>query len=242
MGDLGPEIASPKDQNALLFDSLPAFLPNVVLPKNIDHEALATAAIAQLETLEELDLEENVIWRDLCAFTGTFRTFYGAHRVQSVWKKLCRTQQPIAFRPMAGTSEIVRAGDQFSWVQMAYTFECRGYPETKCSGFIGLVPDPMSSRWRIWMLTTLLEELKGFPSPDKPAAEPHTNEVRFDCQLPNGIKRNGSFDCVVVGAGFSGLAIAGRLHAMGIKTLILERNPQIGDNWKNRYDSARCKS
>ena len=92
------------------------------------------------------------------------------------------------------------------------------------------------------MLTTLLEELKGFPSPDKPAAESPTNEVGFDCQLPNGIKRNDTFDCVVVGAGFSGLAIAGRLHAMGIKCVILEKNPQIGDNWKNRYDSARCKS
>lgn len=40
---------------------------------------------------------------------------------------------------------------------------------------------------------------------------------------------------LVVGGGQSGLNITARLKCMGIDTLIVERNPNIGDNWRNRY-------
>ena len=36
---------------------------------------------------------------------------------------------------------------------------------------------------------------------------------------------------------YSGLGIAARLKALGVESVILERNAQIGDNWGNRYDS-----
>lgn len=49
-----------------------------------------------------------------------------------------------------------------------------------------------------------------------------------------------SFGCVVVGAGFAGLSVAGRLKAMGIRSVTLEQNPDVGDNWLNRYESMRC--
>ncbi|KAJ9603149.1 hypothetical protein H2200_012444 [Cladophialophora chaetospira] len=254
MGSLGPEHLSMKDQNALLFDSLPAYLPNIILPETYDLEALASDAVIRLENLEPSDLAEDVVWRDLCALTGTFRTFYGSINVHSVWKKLFRVHRPHLFKPVLGASEIFRAGKRSSWVQISYTFECRGNPETRCSGFIGLIPDLISSTWKIWLFTTLLEELKGFPSPDKPAFQPQANGLsdgshasnRFTSgkipnNLPHHLKKKESFDCVVVGAGFSGLAIAGRLHAMGISVLTVEKNPEVGDNWKNRYDSARCK-
>lgn len=40
---------------------------------------------------------------------------------------------------------------------------------------------------------------------------------------------------LVVGGGQSGLNIATRLKCMGVDTLIVERNSNIGDNWRNRY-------
>lgn len=37
------------------------------------------------------------------------------------------------------------------------------------------------------------------------------------------------------GAGQGGLTSAARLHQLGVPTLIIDRNPRIGDNWRNRY-------
>ena len=40
---------------------------------------------------------------------------------------------------------------------------------------------------------------------------------------------------VVVGAGHNGLSIAARLCRLGVRTLVLEQNPRVGDNWRTRY-------
>lgn len=39
------------------------------------------------------------------------------------------------------------------------------------------------------------------------------------------------------GAGHSGLFIATRLKALGIKSVVVDRCSRIGDSWRNRYDS-----
>lgn len=40
---------------------------------------------------------------------------------------------------------------------------------------------------------------------------------------------------LIIGGGQNGLMIAARLNALGIPNLIVEKNPNIGDNWANRY-------
>lgn len=42
-------------------------------------------------------------------------------------------------------------------------------------------------------------------------------------------------NCVPIGAGQGGLTVAARLKQLGVNTLIIDRNPRIGDNWRNRY-------
>ena len=37
------------------------------------------------------------------------------------------------------------------------------------------------------------------------------------------------------GAGQEGLAMAARLKQLKLETLIIDRNPRLGDNWRNRY-------
>lgn len=49
------------------------------------------------------------------------------------------------------------------------------------------------------------------------------------------------FDCVIIGAGQAGLCVAGRLKALGVSFVVLEEYPEVGDNWKMRYDSCSCK-
>ncbi|KAL1685891.1 hypothetical protein GGG16DRAFT_118415 [Schizophyllum commune] len=42
---------------------------------------------------------------------------------------------------------------------------------------------------------------------------------------------------VIVGGGHSGLNVAARLKALGVNSLILEKNSRVGDNWRGRYES-----
>lgn len=42
---------------------------------------------------------------------------------------------------------------------------------------------------------------------------------------------------LVVGAGQAGLSIAARLNQLGVDTLIVDRRPRVGDNWRTRYHS-----
>lgn len=92
------------------------------------------------------------------------------------------------------------------------------------------------------MLRTVLEQLEGCED---------VEGLSVASQLSNGVNGhqnhalngvNGSakhFDCVVVGAGQAGLGTAGRLQALGVSYVVLDKHAQIGDNWMTRYDSAR---
>ncbi|KAK6530491.1 hypothetical protein TWF694_003842 [Orbilia ellipsospora] len=42
---------------------------------------------------------------------------------------------------------------------------------------------------------------------------------------------------LIIGAGQSGLTVAARLTQLNIPTLVIDKNPRIGDNWRNRYHS-----
>jgi putative flavoprotein involved in K+ transport len=42
---------------------------------------------------------------------------------------------------------------------------------------------------------------------------------------------------LVVGGGQAGLSIAARLGQLGVDTLIVDRHPRVGDNWRKRYHS-----
>ncbi|KAL9079810.1 MAG: hypothetical protein Q9157_001319 [Trypethelium eluteriae] len=58
--------------------------------------------------------------------------------------------------------------------------------------------------------------------------------------LTEAIDSNLSFGCVVVGGGQAGLATGGRLQALGISYVILDKHKDVGDSWNARYDSTRC--
>ena len=49
----------------------------------------------------------------------------------------------------------------------------------------------------------------------------------------------GRFDVLVIGAGQAGLSVGYYLAGTGLRFLILDGNPRIGDAWRNRWDSLR---
>ncbi len=95
---------------------------------------------------------------------------------------------------------------------------------------------------KAWTLLTALEELKGHEE-QTGKLRPMGHSYSRDFAGPNWLdlrKKSAQYDdreptVLVVGGGQAGLSIAARLTQRGIDTLIVDRWPRIGDNWRRRY-------
>ncbi len=83
-------------------------------------------------------------------------------------------------------------------------------------------------------MRTILEQLHG--QRDVDVLEP----VSGKSGMMNGELAEKHFDCVIIGGGQAGLSTAGRMKALGISYVVLDKHKRVGDNWKTRYGSARC--
>lgn len=142
--------------------------------------------------------------------------------------------------------KVVRLPQGSTWVEARYSFECEAVPETRCTTIISLVKDGEGEEreWKIWVIRTVLEGLKGVGSVDElQLAERIENLTNghVNGQM-NGHREEKPFECVVIGGGLAGLSTGGRLKALGVKYVVVDKNENVGDNWKLRYGSARCES
>lgn len=132
---------------------------------------------------------------------------------------------------------MVRLPQGSAWIDARYSFETE---YSSCSAIVQLVLDE-EGEWRVWVLRTVLEGLKSVPSVDE--LEPVSEEVRSSNGAGKGKGDDEeSFEAVVIGGGLAGLSTAGRLKALGVKYVLVDKNENVGDNWKLRYGSARCES
>ncbi|MDI1486298.1 MAG: hypothetical protein OHK93_005525 [Ramalina farinacea] len=107
-------------------------------------------------------------------------------------------------------------------------------------GMIKLLPD--DNGWKAYTLFTVLQELKGH--------EETVGEKRTSGSDPSGHSKKNwqekriaeenledGFDpaVLIVGSGQGGLTVGARLKQLGVDAVIIDRNPRIGDNWRNRY-------
>ncbi|KAK2739782.1 hypothetical protein FQN57_006479 [Myotisia sp. PD_48] len=220
-----------------IINSLPGSLPTAPIDEDTDPVTVASAYVSNLSQLSAADLTENALWRDQFALTGNSRTFHTPDQILTAWNDTGAVHKPSDFKPIPNSERVVRLGSESAWVEARYSFKTNGSPITYCSGFISLTPDGKGG-WRIWLLRTMLERLDGQPDVDTL----ETKEQRVASGQNGHDKRDASetdFECIVVGAGQGGLGAAGRLQSQGISTLLIERNPKVGDNWMFRYESAK---
>ena len=84
--------------------------------------------------------------------------------------------------------------------------------------------------WKIWNLCTRLESLD--------------LQAEDECLLQAaGRSLDGpktlETDVFIIGGGNAAAALAVRLKAVGVDSIIAERNAQVGDNWARRYDCMK---
>ncbi|KAJ3825791.1 hypothetical protein EV361DRAFT_916705 [Lentinula raphanica] len=232
--------------------SLPSGFPlptldrlGATLPPNIDSkdivskwfEAFSQAAESNnVEALMSLFIAESY-WRDILALTWNFRTFIGSDQIDQFLQDRLSVSKPRAFKLRDDYLGLQLPYPDLAWIGFLFDFEVGDIG--KASGVGRLVPQA-DGTWKAHTIFTQLEELKKFP--EKVGA---TRESRMDHGLWSAQRqRDMAFEdkeptVLIVGAGQSGLAVAARLKMLGVSALIIEKNPRVGDNWRNRY-KALC--
>jgi putative flavoprotein involved in K+ transport len=197
--------------------------------------ALAAGDSAALKGLFHADSH----WRDLLALTWSIRTVGGADAIVRELTESARRAGPSGFRidPARTAPRMVkRAGTEA--VEAIFSFETA---QGRGSGVLRLTPDG-SGGSRAWTLHTTLDELKGHEE-RLGRSGPQGASYSRDFRGPNWLdlrKAAAAYAArdpavLVVGGGQAGLSIAARLTQMQVDTLIVDREPRIGDNWRKRY-------
>ena len=177
----------------------------------------------------------NSFWRDMLALTWDFRTFSGLAAISQFLTDQLSIVHPTAFKLRDDVFlGLKQPFPDVAWIHMMFDFET---DVGIASGIARLVPTS-SSEWKAHTVFTNLEDLKGFPEKKGPLRDPEPNHGKWEADR----KREREFEdrepvVVIIGAGQSGLDLAARLKCLGVPSLIVEKNPRIGDNWRNRYEA-----
>jgi thioredoxin reductase len=175
-------------------------------------------------------------WRDALALTWRITTFSGLDTVVRALKTHGPRAKPSGLQidPNRTAPRVVkRAG--VDAIEAIFRFETAG---GRGSGVLRLRPDTLEA----WTLLTALEDIRGHEERIG-KSRPDGKSYSRDFHGPNWLDLRRSATAydhrdpavLVVGGGQAGLSIAARLTQLQVDTLIVDRWPRIGDNWRKRY-------
>ena len=210
--------------------SLPGNLPPDSIGSDTDPNDLKDTALALFQNLAPSSLIDNALWADWLALTGRRRTVFGRQAILRLWKQSSLNKDLSDFKPIA--AHVVRPCKNSSWVTVVVHFNTDQTDGliSHNSANISIIPDS-TGKWKIWMLTTILENFDGYGNPD----QPQLDFPRGQGTAPPGL----DYSIVIVGAGQSGLSLAGRLRALRIKAVVIEKSAFVGNAWISKYDTVR---
>lgn len=176
----------------------------------------------------------NSFWRDFLSLTWDFRTLCGHENIL----RFLQDQLPLmSMKNIRLKEEYLNLQQPYPdivWINTLFNFETQ---VGLASGIVRLVPT-QSGEWRAYVVFTNLEDLKGFPEQIGPLRNPLPNHGLWQHTRQRVSEfKDEDPKVVIVGGGQSGLDISARLKAVGVSALIIERNPRIGDSWRNRYEA-----
>lgn len=173
-------------------------------------------------------------WRDILSFTWDIRTFLGSEIAQFLVDRL-RLTNATAFALRNDEYLVLqRPYPDLAWISFMFDFET---DIGLASGIARIVPTSCG-QWKAHCMFTNLENLKGHPEMLGPLRNQAPNHGKWEAER----KREAEFmdaDPVVliVGAGQSGLAVAASLKTLQVSTLVVDKLPRVGDNWRTRYEA-----
>ncbi|KNG89349.1 monooxygenase [Aspergillus nomiae NRRL 13137] len=214
---------------------LPTIPPGTIDPGSITGDEPVKLARTVLRRLSAALADDDAIavescffasqayWKDQLALTYHLRTFSGPSTITT---SLLETKN---LREIEGEIA-VDGGAQFIDCGIAFR---TASPGANCKGKVVLLPvknRDETIEWKIWVLSTFLEGLDVQQEDEALLKSPGRQLdglATFDT------------DVFIIGGGNAAVTLAARLKALGVDSVMAERNPRPGDNWALRYDCMR---
>ena len=183
-----------------------------------------TAAVSEL-------FLETSFWRDLVALTWNVTTVENPDGIRAMLDATLAHSRPRGFRttePATETEGVIEA-----WIEF----------ETEVGRGNGLL---RLRDGKAWTLLTALYELKGHEEPradERPKGTEHgavrDRETWLDRRVREGeeLGYETQPEVLIVGGGQGGIALGARLRQLGVPTIIADKHPRPGDQWRKRYKS-----
>lgn len=195
-------------------------------------EAAIAAPNATEASMRAAELfEENGFWRDLISFTWNLYTAEGRDEIA----RMVRSTYPACSLTNTEILEEVEESEGITRVQ--FTGETKDF---KVRGVLRL------RNGLAWTLLTSGRELKDFPERtgrNRELGAQHGPELDPENWADKRAKRKASLGVteqpyvLIIGGGQGGIALGARLKRQGVPTLIVDKHPNPGDQWRGRYHS-----
>ncbi|HET8988918.1 MAG TPA: NAD(P)/FAD-dependent oxidoreductase [Humibacillus sp.] len=189
-------------------------------------EATASGEIEQVTSL----FGEECYWRDLISMTWNIHTAEGREAVADMLGSVGTDAWP---GELTTTSESEADGVAEAWFTFGNaTFTGKGLVRVR---------DGLA-----WTLLTSAQALKDHPEPAgarRPRGAEHGVNVSTENWLDRRLQQVESFGVdaepyvLVIGGGQGGIGLAARLKRLAVPTLVIDRYPRPGDQWRSRYHS-----
>lgn len=229
--------------------------PQASPPVTEDVDTIASEWVAALtKALNGLDYSAiqdiffpEACWRDQLGLSWDYHTFTGPEKVIAFLKsapKGSRIKSVSIDKSNSTRQPGISAVDYKGSINGIASFLTIDTDIGRGRGLVRLLKGPNGSgRWKAFTLFTAMHELKD-------------HEETVGTSRPHGVAHGGqpgrknwaerrmateNFEgdleptVVIIGAGQGGLTSAARLQQLQVPTLIVDRNPRVGDNWRNRY-------
>ena len=197
-------------------------------------ESVAPGAVATL-------LTDDVYWRDILALSWDIRTFSGKDDASIGMVGFASDRRPGNFVLDISSVKSLERGDVGNSIEALFSFETdigwgEGHVRLRDTGH-------GSGSWAAWTVFTALQDLK---SHEEKVGDSRPNFVETSLDRPKkwmtAEEHSAHFethdpDTVIIGGAQTGLALAARLGALDVPALVIDKEPRIGDVWRNRYNS-----
>ncbi len=214
--------------------------PTEELTQEVAHEVAAAwlhdfAAALEAGSAEQLEglFGETATWRDFMAFSWDVSNRIGREELIPRLVEWAAAADAEGFVLTPEQAPLVMEGG----VQAFFDFTTE---ERIDRGYVYLLPG--GEGFVAQTLETQADALQRFPEQaghNRPDGKVHgyvENRTRWTADREEQVAFEASEPSVVVlGAGHNGLSIAARLTALDVPTLVIDREPRVGDVWRKRY-------
>ncbi len=207
-------------------------------------EQWLSAFTAALDNASAADMEdlfiEDATWRDFMAFPWDFHHTIGRAETAEKLIELAGVWEARGFAPNQEQPPLTADGK----INAFFDFITRDRIDR---GYVFLVPT--EDGYAASILQTQVQELQDFPE----RSRHHRPEGKVYGVVPDRTRwteerrLESSFEeadptVLILGAGHNGLALAARLGALDVPTLVIDREARVGDAWRKRYASLALHS